>query len=155
MKHTGKKFTRDFKERASNKAAGVDGKGCNGGRRKKRWRKRYLPTSPFPHASPGPHNHFSLSISLIWPFISYKKPQSWQSLKKIVKVLKRQEGFLIKVGCSSLENPGLRTPDHNFRKPRGPEKRHRNLPSTPNWGLKAPQTVKNKVSQAKKQKAYK
>lgn len=91
-----------------------------------------LQRPPFPHASPGPYNHFSLSISLIWPFISYKKPQSWQSLKKIVKVFKRQEGFLIKVGCSSLENPGLRTPDHTLENPEGQRRGTGNLPSTPN-----------------------
>lgn len=105
---------------------------CNGGRRKKRWRKGYLSNVPLPHMPLQVPTIISIQAFLIWPFISYRKPQSWQSLKKIVKVLKRQEGFPIKVGCSSLENPGLRTPDHTLENPEGQRRGTGNLPSTPN-----------------------
>lgn len=48
MKHTGKKFTCDFKELGVNKAAGVDGKDVMEGGGRRGGGKGTSPTSPFP-----------------------------------------------------------------------------------------------------------
>lgn len=93
MKHTGKKFTRDFKELRRQQAAGVDGKDAmeGGGRR---WRSSSS-ASPFPHASPGPYNHFSLSISNLALYLLQETPRA-DKVSKDCKSAQRQEGFLIK-----------------------------------------------------------